>query len=430
MAACDPIPKTGPPYDRRERAKPARICFGHLTALQILQPLDRACWRPRRARARTLPDHAPRAGELQRKLELLETMHADLRFEKPAHVLVGNPNCRASPTCKPHVHGNPLPSGSLLRLDRETTLTAPATSFVHLARQASETALLSELGWEMCGSYQTKRTGTRPAYQVEPLTSTRALRTYVTKNPSMGGARKVQRILPYLADGSACPRANRSSHSSSGCPCHAEGYGLGIPRMNYEVSANSAARAISGRRSFRCDLCWPEAKLDVEYQSREHHEGEVSRLRDSRRANALVAMGWIVIGVTNDELDSMLATDTIAASIRKRLCKRLQMRFPDHHARKLGLRRELAGCRFGFDLRGRGVSRAVEPQNFVRLLQNRRFRRPLRRAGPPLQSEPCAGKAKHLVGQRPTGDAMLLAASFARQSAEIGDFAAASRAWA
>ena len=273
-------------------------------------------------------------------------MHADLRFEKPAHVLVGNPNCRASPTCKPHVHGNPLPSGSLLRLDRETTLTSPATSFVHLARQASETALL-ELGWEMCGSYQTKRTGARSAYQVEPLTSTRALRTYVTKNPSMGGARKVQRILPYLADGSASARESKLA-LILGLPLSRGGYGLGIPLMNYEVSANSAARAISGRRSFRCDLCWPEAKLDVEYQSREHHEGEVSRLRDSRRANALVAMGWIVIGVTNDELDSMLATDTIAASIRKRLGKRLQMSFPDHHARKLRLRREL-GLPVGFD---------------------------------------------------------------------------------
>ena len=347
MAACDPIPKTGPrPYDRRERAKPARICFGHLTALQILRAARPGMLAPEKGAARTLPDHAPRAWELQRKLELLETMHADLRFEKPAHVLVGNPNCRASPTCKPHVHGNPLPSGSLLRLDRETILTAPATSFVHLARQASETALL-ELGWEMCGSYQTKRTGARPAYQVEPLTSTRALRTYVTKNPSMGGARKVQRILPYLADGSASARESKLA-LVLGLPLSRGGYGLGIPRMNYEVSANSAARAISGRRSFRCDLCWPEAKLDVEYQSRERHEGEVSRLRDSRRANALVAMGWIVIGVTNDELDSMLATDTIAASIRKRLCKRLQMRFPDHHARKLRLRREL-GLPVGFD---------------------------------------------------------------------------------
>lgn len=85
MAACDPIPKTGPrPYDRRERAKPARICFGHLTALQILRAARPGMLAPEKGAARTLPDHAPRAEELQRKLELLETMHADLRFEKPA----------------------------------------------------------------------------------------------------------------------------------------------------------------------------------------------------------------------------------------------------------------------------------------------------------------------------------------------------------
>ena len=76
---------------------------------------------------------------------------------------------------------------------------------------------------------------------------------------------------------------------------------MGFPRMNYEVIASPAARAISGKKSFRCDLCWPEARLDVEYQSKENHEGELSRIRDSRRANALAAMGWTVLGVTNDE---------------------------------------------------------------------------------------------------------------------------------
>ena len=80
---------------------------------------------------------------------------------------------------------------------------------------------------------------------------------------------------------------------------------MGFPRMNYEVIASPAARAISGKKSFRCDLCWPEARLDVEYQSKENHEGELSRIRDSRRANALAAMGWTVLGVTNDELNTL-----------------------------------------------------------------------------------------------------------------------------
>ena len=82
--------------------------------------------------------------------------------------------------------------------------------------------------------------------------------------------------------------------------------------MNYEVKANPAARALTGKSCFRCDLCWPEAKLDVEYQSRESHSGEKKRIEDSRRANALASMGWTVVSVTNDELDSLAATDAIA----------------------------------------------------------------------------------------------------------------------
>ena len=100
--------------------------------------------------------------------------------------------------------------------------------------------------------------------------------------------------------------------------------------------------------SFRCDLCWPEARLDVEYQSRENHEGELSRIRDSRRANALAAMGWTVLGVTNDELNSLAATDAVAEAIRRHLGKRLRTNVSDWHARKLRLRRRL-GLPVGYE---------------------------------------------------------------------------------
>lgn len=116
--------------------------------------------------------------------------------------------------------------------------------------------------------------------------------------------------------------------------------------MNYEVRASPAARALTGKSCFRCDLCWPEAKLDVEYQSRESHEGEASRIGDSRRMNALAAMGWTVVCITNDELDSLAATDVIADTIRRHLGKRSEVRVSGYHARKLRLRRQL-GLRVG-----------------------------------------------------------------------------------
>ncbi|GKG85370.1 hypothetical protein CE91St35_07520 [Eggerthella lenta] len=118
--------------------------------------------------------------------------------------------------------------------------------------------------------------------------------------------------------------------------------------MNYEVKANPAARALTGKSCFRCDLCWPEAKLDVEYQSRESHSGEKKRIEDSRRANALASMGWTVVSVTNDELDSLAATDAIADRIRKHLGKRSQVREANYHSRKLKLRRQL-GLPVGYD---------------------------------------------------------------------------------
>ncbi|MDU5069348.1 MULTISPECIES: DUF559 domain-containing protein [Eggerthella] len=175
----------------------------------------------------------------------------------------------------------------------------------------------------------------------------RSLRSFVSLNPSIAGARIVARVLPYLADGSASPRETKQA-LVLGLPTSYGGYGLGIPRMNYEVKAIAGARTTSGRSSFRCDLCWPDAKLDVEYQSREMHEGEESRIRDSRRTNALMAMGWTVVGVTNDELDSLAATDAIADTIRRLLGKRMQVRVSDYHARKLRLRRQL-GLPVGYD---------------------------------------------------------------------------------
>ncbi len=178
------------------------------------------------------------------------------------------------------------------------------------------------------------------AYNVPALSSTRELLAFLARNLSLGGAGKLARAMAYIADCSASPRETKQA-LVLGLPHRYGGYGLGIPHMNFEVKANPAVRAMTGKRSFRLDLCWPGAKLDVEYQSRFSHEGEAARLSDSRRANALMAMGWTVVGVTNEELDSLAATDAIANTILQQLGKRAQVRTPDYHARKLKLRRQL-----------------------------------------------------------------------------------------
>lgn len=318
-----------------------RIYFGGRTALQLLRAVDARTLAPASGKERTLSVRVPEKSYVENAIARMESAYPELVIEKPVHILVGSSSrCRKTNTCKPYVCTSRLAGTSFYRLDGVIYVSAPALAFIHEAARLSEMVSLLELGYELCGTYQSQRTGVSTKYDVEPLASTRLLSSYVSNNSSVKGAKKAARAIRYLADGSASPRETKQA-LILGLPMMYGGYGLGIPRMNYEVRTSKAARAISGKASLRCDLCWPEHKLDVEYQSRECHEGESSRLSDSRRTNASLAMGWTVVGITNDELDSYVATETIAQTIRKHLGRRSEVRVADYHARKLRLRRRL-----------------------------------------------------------------------------------------
>ncbi|MBX9035297.1 endonuclease domain-containing protein [Gordonibacter massiliensis (ex Traore et al. 2017)] len=336
-----------PALNSRANVDP-HIFFGYETAFRILRRVPPAALLPARGKACALPDRAPSAGEIEAAVGRLETAYPGLVVEGPWHVLVGGAvQRRASQACRWHACTASLSGMSFYQLEGGIFVSAPTLAFVHEAtREASAVALL-ELGYELCGTYQTRRTGPSSAYDVVPLASVRELGDYVARNPSVYGARKVARIVRYLADGSASARETKQA-LVLGLPHRHGGYGLGIPHMNYEVKASGPARAISGKGFFRADLCWPEKKLDVEYQSRERHEGELVRITDSRRTNALMSMGWTVVGVTNDELDSFVATETIAHTLRRYLGKHSQIRVSNYHARKLKLRRQL-GLPMGYE---------------------------------------------------------------------------------
>lgn len=317
------------------------IYFGYKTALQIVRAARGRPLAKLSGARHAVPERALGKSRIEEAIRRVESAYLDVPLERPAHVLVGSPSrCRASGEYALHVCTSRFKGDSFLRLGDGICASAPALAFIQEAARCEDEISLIELGFELCGTYQSWRTGVPTRYRAKPLASVRALSDYVSDNPSVRGSGKAARALRYLADGSASPRETKQA-LVLGLPMGYGGHGLGIPRMNYEVRANAAARAISGRSSFRCDLCWPELKIDVEYQSREWHEGEASRLADSRRTNALMAMGWTVIGVTNDELESFAATEGIAQTIRRHLGKRLQVRVSDYHARKLKLRRQL-----------------------------------------------------------------------------------------
>ena len=316
------------------------VVFSHRTALELARAIQFERLSSNR-KAISLPAAPPSKQDVEAAVQELRSRHGDFALSRPVHYLIGGSNGRfRTVRFSPHVCTGEIPSYSLQSLGSGIRSASPLLAFLQEAGRCNDFATLLLLGWEMCGTYQTRRTSWNCGYNVRPLATVRSIREFVKRNPTQHGARTVTRLLPYLADGSASERETIMA-LLLGLPLKYGGYALGIPRMNYRVDATSEARAIAGRTFFRCDLCWPSARLDVEYQSRESHEGEESRVSDSKRANALENMGWDVVAITNKELDDPTAMDGIAQTIRRRLGIRSRRSNDTQAAKRLELRRTL-----------------------------------------------------------------------------------------
>lgn len=281
------------------------------------------------------------SGVAARDAQPVRSENVRAALSRPIHFITASKSqCRREGIAKPHLFTRELPSNSVLKIAGSYFVCTPEFAFLQMAAQRKEMIFLLELGYELCGTYQALVEGSFGDYGVAPLMTVASLRGFVEKNPSLPGACAVRRILPFLADGSASVRETKLA-LLLGLPRRFGGYGFGVPAMNYSVLANDRAKCIAQRSSFRCDVCWPDCKVDVEYQSKFVHSGETARIRDSRRANALASMGWTVIGVTNEELESPSACDAIAEAVRKALGKQRRYAPDNFKQRNEELRWEL-----------------------------------------------------------------------------------------
>lgn len=335
---------SGTAASRNEKARLPRtredVVFTHRTALLIARTASPETIE-RNKNPILLPERPPLAADVRAAARMVKARHPTVLFRQPVECLVrATLGYHAPRGCQFRQHGQRIPRGSIFRIAAHAWCASPELAFVQAAALSDDRIHLALLGWELCGTYCTELTGRESAYGLPPLTSTRKIREFAQRNAELRGAKKALAALRFVADGSASPRETMLA-LALGMPLKDGGHALGMPVMNHEVKATERARIIAGRSSFRCDLCWPDALLDVEYQSHEAHANEGSRIGDSRRANALSSMGWTVVAITNDELDSVSTLAEIAKTLRKHLRLRLRLGFDDHHARQLRLRRAL-----------------------------------------------------------------------------------------
>lgn len=207
-----------------------------------------------------------------------------------------------------------IPPGSFCKVNDLYALASPEYLFIQFARKLPF-QLLIKLGYELCGTYTpVKLSDGLFLKRASALTDVAKLGNFMERACTVHGSRTAARALKYIREKSASARETDFAMTTD-LPLRWGGYAIHGFQMNYRVEFDDAAKRMSGRSHAKCDLCWPDVKLDVEYDSDLCHGANHSALSDKSRANALRHMGYTTIFVTNDQFRDMQTCDHLMHDI-------------------------------------------------------------------------------------------------------------------
>lgn len=311
------------------------ICLCQLSALECLREASASSWSlsplPRRAALAFIP--------CAREVKQLESLGCGF-LSKPLYLLVANAAdrrkikgtvCRLCPS--------DVASCSILVTRGGLLTEGPQLCFLHRASELT-LPLLVEMGFELCGSYRIYPADPKGFLERAPLTSRSQLIRFVEGVCGAKGSARAKRAMVFVRDGSRSPMETIVVMLLCLSPWYG-GYGLPMPHLNYRVNVSRNARKASANGYYLCDAFWPEALLDVEYDSDLAHTGSTRISHDAKRRNGLISMGITVITVTREQVLDCDEMDKVAHAVAQRLDRRLRLGGKGWMRRRAELRRQL-----------------------------------------------------------------------------------------
>lgn len=275
-------------------------------------------------------------------LERVERIGIDLGTN-PTDFIVPSPSSRTRSTritCS--VFDKRIPAKAFVYVGDGVFVVSPELCLLLEARTAAF-ANLVETGYEFCGSYRLAASSDTGMLSDQlPLTSMSKLQSFLSRARNLNGVGAARDAVAHILPNSESPKESQLSILSS-FPGRLGGYGFPQPTLNHPVRISEKARGRSVGETCRCDLFWPDAKLDVEYDSRLHHTGEAEQEKDSARRTALAYAGILVITVSSDQLHTRSEMDKVAHAMAKRLGTRCRSRAHDWELKQIRLRSQLLG---------------------------------------------------------------------------------------
>lgn len=229
-----------------------------------------------------------------------------------------------------HVWSGPLPTGAMQQISPNVFVATPEQCLLERTRASHETRIAGDLdiirmGFRLCGTYSLAScdAGEDGVAVRQPLSSAESLKRFLS-SADVRGSNRAASLLPYVLEKSASPRETALS-MHLWLPHHLGCFCAGRPQLNYTVDIDEGLRLPGGPRSYRIDLCYPDARLAIEYDG-EGHADPPRIARDAQRRNDLSHMGWRIITVTARQLRSREAMAQIARDVASAQGMRLRIR--------------------------------------------------------------------------------------------------------
>lgn len=291
--------------------------------------------------ARVQPDsfEVPGAHELEQLSRELFPGVAPGQPLLPIHIATTRDGRRRStPGCRCRVLSAVLPGGSFYRLSSRVAMASPELAFLQAAEGAPLIGLV-KMGFEACGAYAADARAALPTLPgapgrrgpgfspCVPIATRVSLARYLDRvQGRVRGIVAARRAAGLVLDRSASPM--ETAQAVLLCfPRRMGGYGLRRPELNCRIDIPESLRGMAGRDFLVCDAYWPDARLDVEYDSNAHHLDASSAARDAGRRGALRLMGVSAMSVTTRQLFDVDLFDRAARQIARSTGVRLRDRF-------------------------------------------------------------------------------------------------------
>lgn len=258
---------------------------------------------------------------------------------QPLDLLTSDRNARRTTTrARLHCVQTSLPEGSLVEVGgtaNRVIASAPELCFVQMANRLTLPELVL-LGYELCGSYSPMPDTPRGYVRTGAVTTPERLLAFAQSARNVTGAKLARSAAKWVVAGAPSPEDAKIcalAHMSR----TQGGMGTTAPLLGQTLEAPDPAARILGTRRFTPALYWPDARVVVEFTTRDWQNADDRATYDKLVRSAYRMMGISAISLGRDDLHDDVELRKHFDLVNRKCKRRLQPPSERHvaHQREL-----------------------------------------------------------------------------------------------